>query len=195
MADRTSAIPSVNEPVIDRYRRWSPVWYPWIKRVLDGLRQATSDIATTQQEVTTLSTTVGGNTASIEQIIESTDGFGLRWSVEMNVNNRVVGMVRLDGDASQSTFSVLATKFEIVHPTNNAQTIQAFVAGVVNGIATVGINGNLVVDGSIEAEKLNVSSISAIAADLGAVTAGRLQNASNTSFWDLDTGEFQITGA
>lgn len=194
MADRTSAIPSVNEPVIDRYRRWSPVWYPWIKRVLDGLRQATSDIATTQQEVTTLSTTVGGNTASIEQIIESTDGFGLRWSVEMNVNNRVVGMVRLDGDASQSTFSVLATKFEIVHPTNNAQTIQAFVAGMVNGIATVGINGNLVVDGSIEAEKLNVSSISAIAADLGTVTAGRLQNASNTSFWDLDTGDFQITG-
>ncbi len=195
MADRTSAIPSVNEPVIDRYRRWSPVWYPWIKRVLDGLRQATSDIATTQQEVTTLSTTVGGNTASIEQIIESTDGFGLRWSVEMNVNNRVVGMVRLDGDASQSTFSVLATKFEIVHPTNNAQTIQAFVAGMVNGIATVGINGNLVVDGSIEAEKLNVSSISAIAADLGTVTAGRLQNAAGTSFWDLDTGEFQITGA
>ena len=195
MADRTSAIPSVNEPVIDRYRRWSPVWYPWIKRVLDGLRQATSDIATTQQEVTTLSTTVGGNTASIEQIIESTDGFGLRWSIDMNVNNRVVGMVRLDGDASQSTFSVLATKFEIVHPTNNAQTIQAFVAGMVNGIATVGINGNLVVDGSIEAEKLNVSSISAIAADLGTVTAGRLQNAAGTSFWDLDTGEFQITGA
>lgn len=195
MADRTSAIPSVNEPVIDRYRRWSPVWYPWIKRVLDGLRQATSDIATTQQEVTTLSTTVGGNTASIEQIIESTDGFGLRWSVEMNVNNRVVGMVRLDGDASQSTFSVLATKFEIVHPTNNAQTIQAFVAGMVNGIATVGINGNLVVDGSIDAEKLNVFSISAIAADLGTVTAGRLENAAGTSFWDLDTGEFQITGA
>ena len=195
MADRTSAIPSVNEPVIDRYRRWSPVWYPWIKRVLDGLRQATSDIATTQQEVTTLSTTVGGNTASIEQIIESTDGFGLRWSVEMNVNNRVVGMVRLDGDASQSTFSVLATKFEIVHPTDNAQTIQAFVAGMVNGIATVGINGNLVVDGSIEAEKLNVFSISAIAADLGTVTAGRLENAAGTSFWDLDTGEFQITGA
>lgn len=195
MADRTSAIPSVNEPVIDRYRRWSPVWYPWIKRVLDGLRQATSDIATTQQEVTTLSTTVGGNTASIEQIIESTDGFGLRWSIDMNVNNRVVGMVRLDGDASQSTFAVLATKFEIVHPTDNDQTIQAFVAGMVNGVATVGINGNLVVDGSIDAEKLNVFSISAIAADLGTVTAGRLENAAGTSFWDLDTGEFQITGA
>ncbi|MGE4339265.1 MAG: phage tail protein [Pigmentiphaga sp.] len=49
-----------------------------------------------------------------------------------------------------------------------------FMVGTVNGVTSVGINGSLVVDGTINVSKLNVTSLSAITAQLGTVTAGRM---------------------
>lgn len=55
--------------------------------------------------------------------------------------------------------------------------------GLVAGVPTVGINGNLLVDGTILADALAVNlPLSAITADLGTVTAGRIQSASGSSF-------------
>ena len=192
--DNTSATPSPTEPVIDRYRRWSPVWYPWIKRMLDTLRQTSADLDTVQEQVTTLTTTVGGNTTSITQVQQSVDGIEAQWGVTINQNNRVTGLVRLDAGVTGSTFAVLADRFEVVHPSQNGTTITAFVIGNINGTPTVGINGNLIVDDTILARHIDVSSLSALTANLGTVTAGRIQSASGASFWDLNTGDFQIGG-
>lgn len=192
--DNTSATPSPTEPVIDRYRRWSPVWYPWIKRMLDTLRQTSADLDTVQEQVTTLTTTVGGNTTSITNILQSVDGIEAQWGVTINQNNRVTGLVRLDAGVTGSTFAVLADRFEVVHPSQNGTTITAFVIGNINGTPTVGINGNLIVDDTILARHIDVSSLSALTANLGTVTAGRIQSASGASFWDLNTGDFQIGG-
>lgn len=49
-----------------------------------------------------------------------------------------------------------------------------FIVGVVGGVTTVGISGSLIVDGTIIADALTVSQLSAIAADLGAITAGTI---------------------
>jgi hypothetical protein len=171
MTDTTGALPSVNEPVVDRYRRWTPIWYPWIKRILDTVKSQAGSIFT------------------IEQQIDEVNG---RWGVAISENGRVTGAILLDGSETKSTFAVLADKFVVVHPSVDGTTLQAFVIGNVNGTSTVGINGNLIVDDTILARHLDVSSLSAITANMGIVTAGLIQSTNGNSYWNLTTGEFVI---
>src|SRR5690606_5961642 len=100
--------------------------------------------------------------------------------------------VQLDGSASGSTFTVVADKFIIAHPTDSGQLMTPYVVGLVHGVSTVGINGNLVVDGSILARHIAVGTLSAISANIGTVTAGTIRSADGKSYWNLDTGEFVI---
>lgn len=176
------ALPSPLEPVVDRYRRWTPIWYPYIKRLLDGIRSVKDSVF------------------SINETIDEING---KWSLELNENGRVIGAITLAADQNISSFSVLANKFIVVHPTANGTTMQAFVVGLVNGVSTVGINGNLIVDGtigarqiiadSITADKLDVSTLSAISANVGTVTAGVLKSADNKFIIDLNNKTLTIT--
>lgn len=175
-------LPSVIEPVVDRYRRWTPIWYPYIKRLLDGIKSVKDSVFT------------------INETIDEING---KWSLSISANNRITGSITLDGTAANSSFAVLADKFIIVHPSVDATTIQAFVVGLVDGVPTVGINGNLIVDGtilarhivadSITADKLDVSTLSAISANVGTVTAGVLKSADNKFIIDLNNKTLTIT--
>lgn len=174
-------------------------------------------------QISTVSTTVGQNTASITQLTETTDGYAGKWSLSFNANNRVVGAVTLNGTQTASEFAILADKFIVVHPTANGTTLQAFIIGLVNGVSTVGINGNLIVDGtigarhivadsitatqiaagaigaseiaaaSITADKLNVTALSALTANLGTVTAGVLQSSDGKMVINLNTKSIKMT--
>jgi hypothetical protein len=146
------------------------------------------------QSIQSVVTVVDGNSASITQLSSSVDGVRAQWGVQINQSGRVTGLVRLDGGSTGSTFSVLADKFVVVNPTNNGQTIQAFIVGNIAGTPTVGINGNLIVDDTIQARHLDVATLSAISGNIGTVTAGLIQSANGNSFWNLTTGEFQIGG-
>lgn len=272
-SNTTSVLPDQRMPIIDRYRRWSPVWWRFLKPLLESVNQnsetltaVSADLTTAQASITTeqtvranadgalasqitvlsaayqladtnlsasvsaeavarasgdgalatqidtVETTVGANTVSIQTLSQSVDGFSGRWAVSLNANNRVVGMIRLDGTATQSTVAVLADKFVIVHPTNNGDAIQAFITGLVNGVPTVGINGNLVVDdtilarhivaGSITAaeiaadavtvEKINVTTLDGISANLGDITAGVMRSTDNKFRIDLNNKTLTI---
>ena len=154
------------------------------------------------QDITSLTTTVNGNTISINQVSSTVNGQSGRWSVSLNANDRVVGMIRLDGTATQSEVAILADKFLVVHPTANATTIQAFIVGLVGGVSTVGVNGNLIVDdtilarhivaGSITASKIAVGELSSLTADVGEVTAGLLRSSDNKFRIDLDNKTLTI---
>jgi hypothetical protein len=180
--DTTNPLPSITEPVIDRYRRWTPVWWRWIKPVLETVKR-TAQVSE-------------DNDVAITEINEVVDGINGRVGLQINGANRVVGMILLEGTVLSSTFSVLADKFIVVHPAADGTTIQAFITGLVNGVSTIGINGNLIVDGTviarniaantITADKLSVSSLSAIAANVGTVTAGVLKSADNKFVIDLN---------
>lgn len=163
MADTTNPLPSITEPVIDRFRRWNPVWWRWIKPLLETVKSTA--------EVT------AANDVAITEVNEVVDGIQGRVGLQINSADRVVGMILLDGTVLSSTFSVLADKFVIVHPSVDGTTIQAFITGLVNGVSTVGINGDLIVDGTIVARHIDVSSLSAISADLGSITAGYMRSA------------------
>lgn len=76
-----------------------------------------------------------------------------------------------------SNFIVMADRFAFVSPTYTTtggvqQMKYPFVIGTVGGVSTVGINGQLVVDGTITADKIKANSISAISANLGTVNGG-----------------------
>lgn len=172
MADTTNPLPSILEPVIDRERRWSPIWYRWIKPLLETVRETADGITTVTEDI---------------------DQIAGQWGITVNVDNRVTGQIRLDGGASTSSFSVLADKFIVVHPAQNGTTIEAFIVGLVDGVPTVGINGNLIVDGTILARHIDVDTLSAISANIGTVTAGIIRNAAGTFVINLNTGEITIT--
>lgn len=167
-------------------------------------------------QITTVQSQANGNTASIQTLTSSVNGINAQWGVAISQNGQVTGLVRLDSGATGSTFAVVADKFIIAHPTASGTTITPFVVSLVNGVSTVGINGTLVVDGSIvarhiaassidatkivsasittdklaagvvTADKINVAALSSIAANIGTVTAGLLRSSDNKMRIDLD---------
>lgn len=153
--DTSLPIPSPDEVFVDRYRKISPKWYPWMKRLFEALR-----------------TTINA-TDTVTQTVDNVTG---QYGVAVNANGRVTASIKLDGSPADSSFAILADKFIVVHPTINGQTITAFVVGLVNGVPTVGINGNLVVDDTILARHINVTSLSAITGTMGSLTTGRIQS-------------------
>lgn len=142
--------------------------------------------------VTSLTTTVNNNTTSISTNTSSINGLEAQWGVSINVNGHVTGLVRLDGGATGSTFRVLADKFIVNHPTSSGVSIQAFTVGLVGGVSTVGINGALMVDGTITADALNVTTLSAVSANAGTITAGVLQSADGNFVIDLTNKTIDI---
>lgn len=160
----TVPMPPLREPVIDRYRQWNPAWWNFMKPFF----QNTKDVA-----------------GQIQEIIESIGGVAASWGLELNINNRVVGMIRLNGTDSVSAFTVLADKFIVVHPSDDGTFIEAFIVGLVDGVPTVGINGNLIVDNTILARHIDVLTLSAISADFGTVVAGLIRDAADTVRFDV----------
>jgi hydrogenase maturation factor len=157
---------------VDGSGRWTKVWAPWIKLLLQ---------------------TVRGTAAAVETINVTIDQVQGAYTINRNVNGRIVGQVKLDGTDASTNFAVLADKFIIVHPAADGTEIQAFITGLVNGVATVGINGNLFVDGTILARSLAVSQLSAITANIGTITAGVLQSADGKMVIDLNNKTLTIT--
>lgn len=134
-----------------------------VDQVQVSLGQLGETVASQAVSINSLSTTVGQNTASISQILESTDGIGLRYGVVGNINGQTGGFVltgiqRLDG------------------------TVQF----------TLEIMGDVIVDGSISAIKLSVSTLSAISADVGLLTAGLIRDANSKLQIQLNSGRIVI---
>ena len=167
-----TAVPSKDQPVIDRYRKWTNVWWPWINRVLEQVKTSAN---------------------ALVEINETIDEINGKWALDITENGRVRGAITLDASQAQSVFGVLADKFVVVHPSNDNTTINAFVVGLVNGVATVGINGNLIVDDTILARHISVSSLSALTANIGTVTAGKMQSADGLMVIDLDAKTIRIS--
>jgi hypothetical protein len=186
MVDTTTPLPSITEPVIDRNRRWNPLWYRWMKPLWETTRGNTRSISE-------VSDTLGDLSATVTEVSEAVAGVSAQWGVTINLNGRVTGLVRLDSGATGSTFAVLADKFIVYNPANDGQSVQAFIAGLVNGVSTIGVNGDLIVDGTILARHIAVSTLEAISADIGDITAGTLSSADGNMVIDLNAKSIVMT--
>lgn len=167
-----TAIPSREEPVIDRYRKWSNVWWPWIKRVLETVKTSAN---------------------AVVQINETIDEINGKWALDITENGRVRGAITLDASQAQSVFGILADKFIVVHPSDDNTTVTAFVVGLVNGVSTVGINGNLIVDDTILARHLAVNTLDAVSANMGTLTTGKIQSSDGKFVIDCDNKTIRIS--
>jgi hypothetical protein len=128
-------------------------------------------------DITDLTTTVNGNTAQIIILANSIDGIEARWGVAVNLQGQVVGLVQLDGTASGSTFTVVADKFQVAQPDAAGGTpVPVFTIANVGGTNKLVLRGDMLADGTITATKLSVSTLSAITANLGTITAGLIKD-------------------
>jgi hypothetical protein len=144
------------------------------------------------ESVDTLTTTVNGNTAQIITLANSIDGIEARWGVAVNLQGQVVGLVQLDGTASGSTFTVVADKLMVAHPdVNGGDPVPVLTLQEVGGDDVLALNGTLIAN-AIVAGTVTVDELSAIVANLGVITAGRLQSADGSCYFDLDEKEFQM---
>jgi hypothetical protein len=104
------------------------------------------------------------------------------WTVRINAGSiagvPVIAGIGLGVDSKTgSSFIVMADRFGIVSPTYTTtggvgQMKYPFVVGTVGGVSTVGITGQLIVDGSVTADKIKVNSLSALTANMGEVNGG-----------------------
>lgn len=70
-----------------------------------------------------------------------------RWGVQVDAGGNVAGIQLNSSGVGSSNFIVLADNFKVYRAGYTSDPI--FTTGTVNGVATVGIKGNLVVDGTI----------------------------------------------
>ncbi|WP_418130082.1 DUF1983 domain-containing protein [Variovorax sp. 375MFSha3.1] len=96
-----------------------------------------------------------------------------KWGVKVVAGNKVAGVL-LNNDGQESNFTVLVDRFAVAQQAAGGVTKYPFVVGAVAGTSTVGIDGTLVVDGSILARSISVDRLSAITSRLGYVNAGQV---------------------
>ena len=155
--------------------------------ITQSLQSLASVDQTLASSIDTLSTTVEGNTAQVTVIAASIDGLGAKFGVAVSANGEVLGLVQLDASAvAGSTFTVVADNFKVALPgISGGDAVPVFAIQNVNGVAKLAFRGDMFADGTITAQKLNVSTLSALSANLGVVTAGLIRNTANTLRFDL----------
>ena len=105
-------------------------------------------------------------------------GLNAKWGVQVNAGGQVAGIALNSGGQSYSSFTVLADVFNVYHPSDGTPR-QMFGMGYVNGAYRVGINGSLIVDGSITARRLAVGTITAASGVIDDLAVDTLQIAGN----------------
>lgn len=127
--------------------------------------------------VNTVTSTVAGHTAQISTIQTSVNGIEQRFAVTLNSNGYVTGLVQLDGTDAGSSFTVVADKLKLSLPgVNGGDPVDVVALGKVDGQPAIVWKGTMFGDGTINAGAINATSISAIAANLGIIVAGYIQD-------------------
>jgi predicted phage tail protein len=93
-------------------------------------------------------------------VVEVDGKLSAKRGLKVDVNGHVTGM-EIANDGTSGSFIVLADKFAIVRPDGTGAPVPMLSLGTVNGVTALGLNGNLIVDGSIAAKSVAAYSITA----------------------------------
>jgi hypothetical protein len=131
---------------------------------------------------TSLDTTNGRVSAAelnISALETETGEMQAQYTVKLNVNNHVAGIGLLLAESGYSEFVILSDKFMVVNPTDTMSPKAVFTVGNVNGVSAVGINGDLIIDGSILARNIGANEIIANVANIkdALITGAKIANA------------------
>lgn len=148
------------------------------------------------REMRSATTRLGASEITITEIFESVDGIKGRWGIAINASGHVLGLVQLDGTNEGSTFTVVADVFQVAQPgEDGGDAVPVFTIANVDGVNKLAIRGDMLATGSVLAHHLAAATLTAIKASIDELIAIKIRNAANTSYWDLDTGDFQVTAA
>ena len=152
-----------------------------------------------------------GKFANLEQRFEAlVDGtsdpngeFQANYTVRINAGKidgvPIIAGIGLGVDSKTgSNFVVMADRFAFVTPTYTTtggvqQMKYPFVIGTVGGLSTVGIQGQLLVDGTITADKIRVNTLSALTANMGEVNGGTFRTFQLDAWGNIiNANEFRV---
>jgi hypothetical protein len=110
---------------------------------------------------TTVSATFGPDFSSVDTVSEAFAGvngvLAASWGVTVNVDGAISGIKLLSEGQGTSVINFLADHVQVSIPGVNP--ISVFATGIIAGQPTVGINGNLILSGTITAPMMNVGSL------------------------------------
>lgn len=143
-----------------------------VAKIVEEREARTEADSAVAQTVTTLQTQLNGNIASVQANAQSIDGLSAQYTVKTDVNGYVAGYglatTIVDG-VPQSDFTILADRFAIVQ--NGMEKRVPFVVTSKNDVAQIGIDGNLLVNGSVTADALLANSITGDKIKAGSLSA------------------------
>ena len=128
------------------------------------------------QSITNVQNTVGGNTASITQLFQVTNGLNARAGLSLNVNGHITGWL-MNNNGASGQFAVVADTFTVTAP-NGGTPVQPFIvsAGRARFNGNVDIYGDLLVTGSIHNSRLTDNTITSVEAGYNSATIGLNNN-------------------
>ncbi|BFN00222.1 hypothetical protein MOXK02_17800 [Moraxella sp. K02] len=143
--------------------------------------QATKDSATATQ-LSTLQTSVAGNTASIQTQQKSIDGLYVQWSIKVDVNGHIAG-VGLANTGVLSSFIVNADDFYVSSP-GGGKGVSPFMIlnspQVINGVTVptgTYIKSAFIHDGSIDSAKIKDAAITSAKIGDAQITTAKIGTA------------------
>ncbi|WP_027578491.1 host specificity factor TipJ family phage tail protein [Bradyrhizobium sp. Ai1a-2] len=153
-------------------------------------------LASFSQEVTATFGPAFSSVKTVSQAVATLDGYAAAsWSIMLNVNGAWSGIQLVDGSDSESVINLLASNVKISLPGfNGDDPYDLFATGLVGGVPSVGINGNLILNGTITAVMMNVGTLSAISVNAGDIRAGTLADpTASRMFIDLNNARITVS--
>ncbi len=137
----------------------------------EQIARAAADSALSSQ-ITTVQTTVNGNTASIQQQATSISGLSAQYTIKTDVNGNIAGIGLASTSVNGQPISdvtILSDRFALVQP--GVERRVPFVVTSKNGVAQIGLDGAVVVNGSLTGDALAFNSITGDKAQVGTFSA------------------------
>jgi len=109
---------------------------------------------------------IGTIQSSVAVIEDDIGDIIAEWTIKTVVNGKIAG-VGLMNTGVLSEFAVLADAFRVALSSEDEDPVQAFIVGLINGSAAVGINGDLYIDGSVTARAVGTNLLITSSANIG----------------------------
>jgi len=108
-------------------------------------------------------------------------------TIKVNTHDHVVGMSMIAGGDDKSSFTIQADKFQIVRPDSTGALKTPFIVGEIDGYSIVGIDGDVIIDGSIKTKSIDTDDL--FSQTITLKTNGYIKSnnySSGTTGWQID---------
>lgn len=152
-------------------------------RATASISQVATVAADAQSAVAELQNTVGAQFDDLVATVTETstavatlEGYaGASWSVAVDVNGNVVGLVLVNDTNNISSFTVTADKFQVAFPGHAGGTaVPVFTIANVGGVAKLALRGDMIIDGSIITQMIQAGAITAVKIQSGSINTTQL---------------------